>query len=483
VSGIRIEGNTSGNVAEVDNNNDLFVNTPTVVNNAGYITPVFEIDNGSITGETTRRQPLISRDLRQSIGMDTGIFDYVFNAVAQDTGVWKYAASTMTASQSGGYLLLNANNTATVNTGVYIQSFRSFDLCGNSGLRFKAVCSLTASTQTNQVVEFGLFFGTITTVPADGVYFRITTAGLIGVINYSGTETVTGVLVSTPQINNAQSYWIEITIGGVEFWLDGVLLGVIVVPNGDPIPFAEGSLPICFQQRNSGAVSGSQMQFKVGRCHIGYLDVQLAMPFAHQQCAMGLTLQQGIAGQTMGSSASYTNSEAAGAGTALSNTAANITGLGGQAAVQPQLAVPTDGIVCSYQNPQGTTAIEPHVLMITGVKVMTLVSTTLIGGPLWYVYSLAFGHYAATATLATAEGTSFTTNPTTKAPRRVVLGTETIPSGAAAGTVGSSQGIYQAFNSPIPVNPGEYVAVVAKNLGAVASGVVNFFITYDGFWV
>jgi hypothetical protein len=83
--------------------------------------------------------------------------------------------------------------------------------------------------------------------------------------------------------------------------------------------------------------------------------------------------------------------------------------------------------------------------------------------------------------MATAEGTSFTTNPTTKAPRRVPLGFETYVVTAPVGTLG--QGVTFKFDTPIVVNPGEFVAICAKNLGTVTSaGVIVFLVTPDCYW-
>lgn len=484
MSGIRVEGNTSGNVAEVSPNNQLLIQPPTVMAQAGYEVIVSEVDPGTIIGSPTRRTPNASRDDRLSSGLDTGLFDYLFNAGAQDTGVWKYAFTTMTITQSGGTALFNANSTATTTTGCSLSTWRYFDLAGHGGIRVKAVFQfVTNAFEANQVFEWGLFTSTQTTAPTDGVYFRITSAGVIGVINFNGVETPTSVFEVSPTINEMQSYQIDITVRGVEFWIDGVLYGVLLMPAGNAQPFLEGAQPLTFQQRNSGAVVGAQAQIKLGRCHATYLDMQLAMPFSHQQVGGGLTVQQGIAGGTMGSAAFLANNLAAGAGAAMTNTTAALgAGLGGQFACQPTLAVPTDGIVCSFQNPQGSVTQKPRVLMITGVKIMSVVTTVMVGGPFIWVYSLAFGHTA--VSMATAESASFTGSPSTKAPRRVVLGIETMAAAAAVGVVGSPEGIYQAFNSPIPVNPGEFIAVCAKNLGVVStSGVVQFLVTFDGYWV
>ena len=199
--------------------------------------------------------------------------------------------------------------------------------------------------------------------------------------------------------------------------------------------------------------------------------------------AAGLASAQGTQGNTQGTTALYSNSLAAGAGAAMTNTAASLgTGLGGQFSAQPTLTVGTDGIVCSFQIPQGSVTVKPQVFMCTGVKIHGAVTTALTGGPVVYAYSLAYGHTA--VSMATAEGTSFTTNPTTKAPRRVPLGFETYAAAAAVGILGSPAGIYMPFPDGVAVNPGEFVAVCAKNLGTVTTaGVITLHVTLTGYWV
>jgi hypothetical protein len=187
---------------------------------------------------------------------------------------------------------------------------------------------------------------------------------------------------------------------------------------------------------------------------------------------------QGQSGQTMGSTALLTNSLAAGAGAVMTNTTAALgTGLGGQFSALPTLAVATDGILCSFLNPAATAAIPGKTLYIRGVKIQGAVTTVLAGNatPVIYALSLAYGHNA--LTLAQAEGAG------TKAARRVPLGYETYAAAAALGSLGSASGVYMPFTAPIAVNPSEYVAVVAKNLGAVTTtGVITFLVTFDSYW-
>jgi len=116
--------------------------------------------------------------------------------------------------------------------------------------------------------------------------------------------------------------------------------------------------------------------------------------------------------------------------------------------------------------------IPGKTLYIKGIKVQSAVTTVLAGGPVLYEYTLAYGH--------TAVSMATTDTSTTKSPRRVGVGFGTYVLNAAVGTLGSPSGQYLPFGAPIAVNPGEFVAVTAKNLGLVTTtGVVLFLVTFD----
>lgn len=150
--------------------------------------------------------------------------------------------------------------------------------------------------------------------------------------------------------------------------------------------------------------------------------------------------------------------------------------MGGQFAALPTLAVNTDGIVCSYQNPLGTIAITGKQLVITGVTVKAIVTTALVGNatPVIYFLSLAYGHTS--VSLATTEAVN------AKAPRRIPLGLIQFAAAAAVGA--ASETVQVKFDRPIPVYPGEFAAIAAKNVGVVTTtGVVTFLVTYDWGWI
>ena len=485
---VLVGGGSTPNVANVDPNTFGIAVQPTNSNQyAGKFVQINEVDPGTYTntGAAYRLASGVSADQRQFVGIDTALFEYGFISTAQDTNVWKFGATTMTAAQSGGFCQLNANATATTTTGCSMQTWKYFTVEMSAALRVSCTGELAGAIPANEVVEIGLFVATITTAPADGVWLQLTSAGVTGVINYNGIVTSTAFTAAGIAALIATNVNFEVGLvvsdDGCDFYLSGNYLGTVATPAGNAFPFLSGSLPVAFQQRNPGAVSGP-VSYKAARVRVDQMDLDLAMPYAHQQAAAGLIGAQATQGATAGSSALYSNSLASGAGAAMTNTTAALgSGLGGQFAALPTLVVGTDGIVCSYQVPQGSVTQEARQYMCTGIRVQGAVTTVLAGGPVLYAYSVAFGHTA--VSMATAEATTFA-SPTTKAPRRIPIGYETFAATAAVGTVGSSGGAFMPFATPIPVNPGEFIAVCAKNLGVVTTlGVVTLLVTFDGYWV
>jgi hypothetical protein len=480
--GLRIEGNASGNVAEVDSDNQLNVVGAKDPSKAGFMWQAFE-QNGSLTqGISSARQPLVSLSRRLAVGLATKLFDYQFLAAVQNTNQWKYAFTTLTMTQGSGTLLMNSGAITTTTTGAVLSTWRYFNFPGNGVVSCEIEFQNTLQPLAGQQLDMGFFQpGSATTAPADGAYFRYTSAGLFGIVNFNGTETPTAVLLAPSDFVNDKNYTLKIDVGndGIDFWRDNVLLATLAPANANGTPFNWGALPLALQARNTATLTGSVMQTKVSAVTVNQRDIATFKSWAEQQAAGGCSAYYGSEGGTIGTSALYTNSLAPGAGAAMTNTTAALgSGLGGQFSALPTLAANTDGVIQSFQNPVGSVTQPPRTLYIKGVWLKGVITTVLTGGPLFYLYSLAFGHTA--VSLATAETASFAT-ATTKAARRIALGIETYVVTAPVGTLG--QGVYQTFDTPIVVNPGEFIALVGKNVGTVTTtGVITWLVGYDAYF-
>jgi hypothetical protein len=328
----------------------------------------------------------------------------------------------------------------------------------------------------NNVCEWGAFYSTGSANPTDGVFFRLNALGEFRcVVNYNGTETQSGTLdfASLVGENTTKTFLIYVQSTSVYFWINNELVANIELPIAQGSTTFSQNLPISFRTFNSAATSIAQ-QLRVSSISVSISDQNTNKPWPHIMAGNGGHSSQGQTTMTMGSTALYTNNLAAGAGIALTNTtAAAGSGLGGQFSVQPTLAAGTDGILCSYQVPVATATALGKSLYITRITLNGAVTTALTGGPVLYAISLAYGH--TNVSLATTE------SATAKAPRRMSIGFHSFPATATVGALGGQ--IDLVFETPIVVQPGEFIQIVLKNLGTVTSGgVITYLVSFGGYF-
>jgi hypothetical protein len=478
MAGIKIEGGSStAGSPNVDSTYNLNVNLPVVTTQAGFASIQSRMDSGAITGTPLVRTPHVGEDSRLSVGIDTMLSLYNFTTTAQNTGDWKYAAATMTSSQSAGFLNINPALSTVSGNYTYMQTWKHHTLQGDGSLNIEFTGLISAAPPANQLLEAGLFLGTAGVAPTDGCFWRLSSAGLAGIMTYNGVETSTGVLIASLTVGSVASFQIIISQRRVEYWVDGTLYGYMAVPSGNAVPYLSMNLPVCLMMRNSGTVTGG-FTTKIGTLHVTMTDLAATKDWSIQKAMQG-DAYQGQDGDTQGSLAMYSNAAVA-AAAALTNTtaAAGNIGLGGVVLVLPTLTSGTDGILLSYQNPVGSVTQPPKTLVVQGIRIFASVQTALTGGPLTLVMGAAFGHTA--LSLATVETGSFVT-ATTKAPRRVPLGNFDFVVTAAAGIGVPS--IWMQFLSPLVVNPGEYFAITCRNLGTVTTlGALAITVSVDHFF-
>lgn len=485
-------GSNAAGVANVDADYNLNVALPLDPLFAGYSRNMGEVDAGRVTGTAYLLPPETSEDFRSRVELDTILDSHTFNETAQYTGKHIYRNTTMTNTWSGNALNTNASGITTINSGTTLQTYQYFPIFGGAQTYAYFNVAFTGTwAVTNTTVDIGLFTNATTTpfAPNDGVYIRANNTGLFGVANFNGTEQTTAPFKASfagstfvPTIGTF--YDIIVTIGQniAVFWMDlrdgngYARMGSLADSIGAGLPSSVANVPFSIRHAIGGTAASGVMGVKLGTYTVSQGGFQNTRS-EQMTSALMTGGQQGQAGHTQGSVALYTNSLAPGAGAVMTNTTAALgTGMGGQFSALPTLAVNTDGILCSYLNPIPTSAIAGKQLTIKGVKIDAVVTTVLAGNAtaVIYAYSLAYGHNA--LSLATTE------TATTKAPRRVYLGMSQFAAAAPLGTQGNT--ITMSFDRPIPVNPGEYVQIAAKNMGAVTTtGVVTFFVTFDWGWV
>jgi len=474
-------GNNTPGLSNVDSDFNLRVNTPgnnaTGVEvgggNANAPAILSENDAGTKTGARYMASPETDDDSKLRISNES-LFDFeTFNYVAQSTGKYNYRNTTMTNGWTAAGVTTNSGNITTTTTGTLLTTYAEFPILGASLLYAEIEGSFTQQPTTNTIIDFGLFRAPTSNpyAPTDGLYFRLTSAGLQGIANSNGSEAVTGVFDFTYTNNQKYQFIIACHEREVEFWIDGVLYARLGTPSGQGQPCMSASLPFNVRHAITGGAAGSALSFVLNdyTVSIGGPNISMSASIMGQRIYGSY---QGLSGGTMGSLATYPNS-ANPTAAAPSNTAltANLPGgLGGQGLVTAAVAAATDGIWGSYQVPAGTVNVQGRRCVIRGIRIDAVNTGAIVATTATTIqFSLAFGHTA--VSLATAEAA------TTKAARRVALGFMTWPVGAAIGAQPQNGALFVDLgDAPVFVNPGEFVQLVGKFLvgTATASQTISF---------
>ena len=474
--GVPIKSGSSGYEADVNIDKELLVNLPTDELKAGFTSMTAQVDSGDVTGKRLTRSIEVTPDYRLRIASDNIIFNELFPGAAINTTLWSSPATTMTITVNGGFLNLNGGLSVASGAVARATTYRHFPCYKTYSTFFEIEAQFAQAPVTGNVCEWGAFISTGTSAPTDGAFFRISSTGdFIGVISFNGTETRTASLNfnTLVGVGSTKSFLIYISSNQAQFWIENILVGSIIIPSGQGYTTASMMLPLSFRTYNTSATSAAQI-LKVGMVNVTFGEQAMSKPWAHVVSGCGGHSSQGQTGNVLGTTALLTNSLAAGAGAAMTNTTAALgSGLGGQFTVQPTLAAGVDGIVTSYQIPLGSATVPGKSLYITRLTVNATVTATLTGGPVVYAYSLAYGH--------TAVALTTTESATTKAPRRLPVGIQSFGATAPVGTTPAT--IDLDMTSPIFVQPGEFVQLVAKNLGTVTSaGTITFIVSFGGYW-
>jgi len=488
---VDIVGGSSGNKAEVAGTNQVKVipEIQAIQNpqNIGDIASFSEVDQGYYTSFRNVASPEADSDYRVRTSHDTMLDEEVFDYTAQNTGKHQSVSTTMTATWTAGQFTLNSGSITTTTTGYYLQTYASFPNIGTNTLSADTEISFSAQPTANTFVEWGFTpnITSATAAPSDGAFFRLTSAGLQGIVSSNGTETSTGVFTGanntgiwTYTNNKRYQFIVYQSAIAAYFWvndgiLGAVLQGSIQLPTGTGRVSMGSGLRYFVGQRITGGAGGTALQVNVNAYSVRVGGALTATTLAQQGNRI-YGSYQGLSGGTMGSLANFANSTNPGAAVPTNTTAALGTGLGGQFWETATLAVNTDGIICSYQIPQATVNLPGRRLVVTGIYIDSFIQTALTAGGFNAVWSLAFGHTS--VSLATTEATN------TKAPRRIGLGSQTVAATAAA--LVQLNTIQHDFSSaPIYVNPGEFIAVVKKHIGTAATaGTITHTITLRYGW-
>lgn len=490
-----IAGGTSGVKADVDASKNLQTVLPGY-SSAGVASgggpemgaAMFsEIDAGTKNGLRDVLSPEVDKDYRLRIAHDTKLDQEYFNYAAQNTGKHTVTFTTLAATIGVTGLVTNSGSITTATTGLTFGTHAMFPVGGTQTTVCETAVAFSAQPNANTVVDFGLFQRGATTAfaPLDGVYFRLTSAGMFGIINAGGVETPTAVFPLTvgtgtwAYTNNAVNrFLIQVNNVSTSFWINNFKFGEIPTPVGSSFPCKSSALPWSIRHAIVGGTAGAVLQ-------ANFTDYRVLVRgplYADDLGVVGNRMHgsyQGLSAGTMGQLVAGTVTT----GTLVKPTAAvplnaslaaNLpNSLGGRAweALTAGIAVNTDGILASYTVPAGSSTVPGRRLKVTGLMLSTSIQTVLAGGPCQTEFYVAFGHTA--DSMATTESASMA-SATTKAPRRIMLPpfTQTATAAQVVNTMVAQSMTQVDFGQPIYVNPGERIALVLNRIGtALTSGV------------
>jgi len=477
-----IKGGDSSDLATVTAEKNLKVTTPLVTTLAGADTGAqvgairffSENDSGTATGAPYLLSPETSLDYRLRTGTDTVVFSDTFNATTQNTSNWKCTFTTMTLTQSAGFLNVNAAGTSTVaNNSAFMQTFRYFPVIGTAPLAVEITAQITTQPTANEVLLWGIGVAVAAAEPVDGVWFELTSAGLKGCSRYNSGTVVKVDLkdVGDMAVDTTSNYVLVVGEREINFWVDDVLLGVLPVPAAQGQPFMTSALPVYIQKYNSNTVGSSPNTIlKVGDVTVSIMDIATNQAWANQMAGYGFGLQ-GQNGATQGSAQiQWANTALPTAAAATNTTAALGAFMGGIFLMNAPATSATDVIISSWLNPLGGVNQTPRTIKIRGMKIDCVNSVVAVATTgTTFAVALAWGGTA--LSLAGTETASFAT-ATTKARRIQPMGVISFPVASPVGA--AATGIQFDFEAPIVINPGEYIQVVAKILVGTATATEVF---------
>lgn len=431
-----------------------------------------ENDDGT-HGVSQYLSPETDLDYRLRTASDMLLDHETFSYVAQNTGKQLFANTTMAATWNAGNFLTNSGSITTITTGLSLSSRAYFPILGTSTLSIDAEVAFSAATiPTNTTIDIGAGLPGAANpyTPTDGCWFRGNAAGFQGVCSHNGAETSTGVFADfVPVANRKYQLIVYIHQRAAEFWIgesveDVHMHGLLEVPDGQGQVLMGQSAAFLLRHAIAGGAASGLYQVQLAAYSVRIGGPSFSREFGGGEGNALYGSYQGMSGGTMGSLANYANSANPTAAVPTNTTAALGSGAGGQFWEIDTLAVTIDGVISSYRVPAATVNIAGRRMRVQGVKIDSYIQTALTGGGYVAQWSLAFGHTA--VSLGTGE------SATTKAPRRIPLGVQTVASGAVALTQLATVAI-DLNEAPIYVNPGEFVQVVKKKVGtAPSAGVV-----------
>jgi hypothetical protein len=463
----------------VDTFSKVAVNLPLLPAQAGFGVLLGENHDGAAGLAALRRSIFVSPEKRLGVGMDSPLFEDVFHHTVINTRKYFQSAATMTVALAGGFMTLNSGASSASGVGIMQRSYRSFPVMGNYPTILDFAFSLALVPQAQNNIEIGIGIpGTSITSPSDGVYLLIDTAGALQLVaNYNGAVTTSGAITFAWTANRVYHGEIVIHTDRAELYIDGIYRGEVLRSAANTVgAMAQNQSGHLFCRLHNAAVTAGAQKLNIARWSATLGDGAFARAWGAAKSGMGDHALSASDGQAVAQLANSVNSTAPVSAT-LSNTAAGYTTLGGAFQFAAVAGAETDYALFGFQVPAAAAGAPGKTLMITGIEIDTFNTGAAVAtSATLMVWSLAVG--ASAVSLATADGV------TSRAPHRVMLGSQSLAVGAAIGARADRAIAVDFSAAPLPVEPGAFVHVILRMpVGtATAAQIIRGLATIKGYF-
>lgn len=415
---IKLVGDTSGNVAEVDSVKNLLVTTPQSVNSTNSTKVGYTF---IAAGPQNKALSTFGPLGRLATGVQTlELFDPIDGA-AVNSSIWNQPAPTtfsVVQSATTGFMVLNATALTTANAQCQINSIKRIQLINTFVPTARILFKTPNVPQANATIELGFGTATGTAAPTDGAFFRWNSAGEFRCVTVFNSVEQQSAVLTNPAVNIVHAAHIVFRGTKVEFWLNDVLTTEVSNAGGNPNPTSSSRIPLYARVYNGPTAPVTAPELHLAAVSLWRNDLNTNKLWPTQMHSIGRASYQSSV-TPFAQTANHANSTSPTSAT-LSNTAAGYTTLGGRFQFAAPAGAATDFALFGFQVPADFQFVVTDIridCVNTGAAVATT-ATVLIWG---------LGINSSAVSLATLDAA------TTTAPRRIPLGVQSFLAGAAIG--------------------------------------------------
>lgn len=464
---IKVVGDASGNVAEVDSVKNLLVTTPQSVNSTNSTKVGYTF---LAAGPQNKALTTFGPMGRLSTGVQTlELFDPIDGA-AVNSNIWNQPApTTFVITQSGttGFMVLNNAASVAINAQCQINSIKRIQLINTFVPTARILFKTPNVPQANATIELGFGSATGTAAPTDGAFMRWNSAGEFRCITVFNSVEQQSAVLTNPTVNVTHTSHIVFRGTKVEFWIDEVLVAEVSNSAGTPNPTSSSRVPIFARVYNGATSPVTAPELHLAAISLWRNDLNTNKLWPTQMTTIGRGSYHSPV-TTFAQTANHANSTSPTSAT-LSNTAAGYTTLGGRFQFAAPVGAATDFALFGFQVP------ADFQLIITGIRI-DAVNTGAAVATTATILDWGIGVNSSAVSLATTD------TATTWAPRRIPLGIQSWIVGAAIGA--AVETLYIQFDTPIVVDGGRFFHVILQvPVGtATAAQVVRGDVAINGYF-